>query len=68
MITTQLRELVNQKLAGNDSITHNDIEDVLIPFYTIGDDEPTIDDDELHEMVTELFADFAQRGRASRDG
>jgi hypothetical protein len=66
ILTTALREHVNQKLRDNNAITHNDIEDVLISFYeSQGLTDVSIDDDELHDAVTELWADFAQRNRAA---
>ena len=61
IVTTQLREYVNQKLRDNNRISHNDVEEVLIQFY----ESHGLIGDELHEAVTELWADFNQRGRTT---
>ena len=43
------------------------IEEVLAKLYAIGDDEPDVDDDDLHWMVTELHSEYVSRGLTTED-
>lgn len=54
----QIFAAADAKLRIRGSFTYNDIEEVLGEIYKVGDDRPTIEDDEMHEMVSELHQHY----------
>lgn len=54
----KIRTAVDTKLRAGGVFNYNAIEDALGEIYRIGDDVPTIDDNEMHDAVSELHAHY----------
>lgn len=67
MIPGPVWAAVDARLRARGSFTRGAIEVALADAYAVGGDRPTVEDDELHEMVTEMHAHYVTLGLARED-
>lgn len=67
MIPSAITQAVDRRLKARNEFSRLAIEEELAKEYTIGDDEPTVEDDEFHCMISELHSNYVSRGLARDD-
>jgi hypothetical protein len=58
---------IDARLRAKQTFTYEAIEEALVEHYTIGDDVPTVEDDEMHNAVSALHLHYVNLGLA-REG